>query len=335
MSHTLTSQTVPAQAMVYQIRIEGHLRPQWTDWFEGMSITLEEDGNTLLTGPVADQSALHGLLRKVRDLGMPLLSFNLIQQRNLYMKTNRNTGKTDRSVDVSQRTAALVAGFGLLVMFFAAIFANFFVIEGLIVPGDAEITTNNILANLPLFRFGIVSFLIVLICDVLVAWALYIFLKPAHKSLSVLAAWFRLLYTALFGAALFGLVIVLRLVSSADLLAAFEPGQLHAQVALFLNAFDYGWLFALVFFGVHLLVLGYLVFKSGYAPKIIGILLMIAGLGYLADSFAQFTLSNYADYESMFLLIVALPGTISELSLCFWLLFKGGKNQQPALTETN
>ena len=62
------------QPMVYQIRIKGHLGPQWTDWFEGMTITLEENGDTLLTGPVVDQAALHGLLRKVRDLGMPLIS---------------------------------------------------------------------------------------------------------------------------------------------------------------------------------------------------------------------------------------------------------------------
>lgn len=65
--------------MVYQIRLKGHLGPQWTDWFEGLTITLEEDGNTLLTGPVIDQSALHGLLKKVRDLGMPLVSVNRVQ----------------------------------------------------------------------------------------------------------------------------------------------------------------------------------------------------------------------------------------------------------------
>jgi len=67
------------QPMVYQIRIKGHLSPQWTGWFEGLIITLEEDGDTLLTGPVMDQAALHGLLKKVRDLGMPLLSVNPIE----------------------------------------------------------------------------------------------------------------------------------------------------------------------------------------------------------------------------------------------------------------
>jgi hypothetical protein len=74
MSNEINPIIDPHQPMVYQIRIKGHLGHQWTDWFEGLSITQEEDGDTLLTGPVIDQAALHGLLKKVRDLGMPLLS---------------------------------------------------------------------------------------------------------------------------------------------------------------------------------------------------------------------------------------------------------------------
>jgi len=76
MSDKLNPKLTPSQPMVYQIRLKGHLDDQWTDWFEGLTITLEEDGTTLLSGPVADQAALHGLLKKVRDLGMPLVSVN-------------------------------------------------------------------------------------------------------------------------------------------------------------------------------------------------------------------------------------------------------------------
>jgi len=79
MSNKLDPKTNPSQPMVYQIRIKGHLGHQWTDWFEGLTITLEEDGETLLTGPVVDDAALHGLLKKVRDLGMPLLSVNRVE----------------------------------------------------------------------------------------------------------------------------------------------------------------------------------------------------------------------------------------------------------------
>jgi len=79
MSNKHISKMDPSQPIVYQIRIEGHLDRQWTDWFDGMTITLEDNGDTLITGPVVDQAALHGLLKKVRDLGMPLLSINFVK----------------------------------------------------------------------------------------------------------------------------------------------------------------------------------------------------------------------------------------------------------------
>ena len=74
MSHSTAPTTDPGQPAIYQIRLKGHLGSQWTDWFDGLTIALEEDGDTVLTGPVADQAALHGLLKKVRDLGIPLIS---------------------------------------------------------------------------------------------------------------------------------------------------------------------------------------------------------------------------------------------------------------------
>ena len=79
MSNKLNRKTDSSQAMVYQIRLQGHLGRQWTEWFGGLAIRLTENGDTLLTGPVVDQAALHGLLRKVRDLGMPLLSVNRVE----------------------------------------------------------------------------------------------------------------------------------------------------------------------------------------------------------------------------------------------------------------
>jgi hypothetical protein len=79
MSNELEPKPTPSQTVIYQIRLKGYLDSQWTDWFEGLSITLDEDGDTLLTGPVVDQAALHGLLKKVRDLGMPLVSVSPVE----------------------------------------------------------------------------------------------------------------------------------------------------------------------------------------------------------------------------------------------------------------
>jgi hypothetical protein len=78
-SNELNIKTDPGRLMFYQIRIKGHLSPQWTDWFECLTITLEDNGETLLTGPVVDQAALYGLLKKVRDLGLPLISVNPVK----------------------------------------------------------------------------------------------------------------------------------------------------------------------------------------------------------------------------------------------------------------
>jgi hypothetical protein len=80
MSDALDTRTDPSQPTVYQIRVKGHLGSQWTDWFGGLTITLEDNGETLITGPVVDQAALHGLLKKVRDLGMPLISVVIVVQ---------------------------------------------------------------------------------------------------------------------------------------------------------------------------------------------------------------------------------------------------------------
>ena len=234
----------------------------------------------------------------------------------------------NRIVDLSQPQAARVAGFGILIIALLALFANFFVLERLIVPEDAASTAEKIMVSEGLFRAGIASLAIVVVLDVVVALALYVFLRPVNASLALLAAWFRVAFATIFGIALLGLVLGVELLGDAAYLTAFGPDQLHAQVMVFLDAFSYGWLIGLVFFAFHFLAIGYLILKSDYVPRILGALLILASLGYLIDSFANFLLSNYADYETVFLVIVAVPAIIAELSLAFWLLLRGA-NVQP------
>jgi len=232
---------------------------------------------------------------------------------------------TDRIADTSLRKAAIVAGIAILIMAVAAVVANDVTIERLIVPGDAAATTKNIQSSEMLFRIGMFSWLAILICDLLAAWGLYVFLKPVNTGLSLLMAWFRLVYVAILGAALVNFVIVLLLVGGDGYLAAVGIEQLQVQVVLFLNAFDDTWSLGLEVFGIHIFLLGYLAFKSGYIPKIFGILLFIAFVGYFITSSANLLLPVYEEYEGIVGLVFLIPMVIGEVGLAVWLLWKGVK----------
>jgi Domain of unknown function (DUF4386) len=229
---------------------------------------------------------------------------------------------------VSERQAARIAGYGYLAISALSIFANFFVRVRLIEPDDAAATASNIMDSETLFRVGLVSFLIVFMLDVVVAWALYLFFKPVNTDVSLLTAWFRLTYAILLGAALVFFFLVLELLSGADHLQAFETGQLDAQVTLYLDAFNHLWLIGLVCFGIHLALLGYLILESGHIPRALGILLVLAGAAYVINSLADALLSNYDDYEAVFVTIVAVPSVIGELAFAIWLLLRGGKERE-------
>jgi hypothetical protein len=229
------------------------------------------------------------------------------------------------------KKTARLAGAGYLVIFITGFFANFFVLEGLVVEGNAQATSENILANLMQFRWGIFAFLIMVVIDVLMAGPLYILLKSVNKNLSLLSAWLRLVNGTIFGVALYSLFGILHLLSGAEYLSALEPAEIHARVMLHLEAFNFIWLIGLVFFGLHLFLMGILILKSDYIPKIIGGLLQLAAVGYLTDSFAQFLLPDYKSVQHVFELVVLIPGVIGELSFTVWLLIKGVKTKNTTI----
>jgi hypothetical protein len=218
------------------------------------------------------------------------------------------------------RQAALIAGFGYLLMPVA--YAEFSILPKLVIPGDIEQTAQNIVVHGRLFVAAILCYLITLMLDVVIAWALYVLLVPVNRAVSLLTAWFRLMYTAVALFGLLNLVTVFRLLHTPDYLTAFGLGPLHAQAKLLLNSFRYDWSMSLVIFGIHLGLLGCLIYRSGYIPRIIGILLAINGLGWVIDSLRPYLYPN----AHLGFIFVTFFG---ELIFMLWLLIRGWKIQEP------
>ncbi len=224
------------------------------------------------------------------------------------------------SEGLTLRQAALIAGFGYLLM--PVTFAEFYINPKLLIPGNIEQTVQNIVAHGRLFTAAILCYLVTLILDVVISWALYILLTPVNRSVSLLTAWFRLEYTVIALFSLLNLTTVYRFLHTPDYLAAFGSGPLHAQVMLLLNSYRYDWSMSLIIFGIHLGLLGYLIYQSGYIPKMIGILLVIDGLGWVITPLKPYLYPN-AHLGFFF------PMNFAELILPLWLLIRGWKIQEP------
>ena len=231
-----------------------------------------------------------------------------------------NATPANRVEGLTLRQAALVAGFAYLLS--PVTTAEFSIYPKLIIPGNIEQTFQNIAVHRVLFATAILCYVITFIEDVVIAWALYILLVPVHRSLSLLTAWFRLLYTAIAIFAVLNLVTVYRLVNTPDYLTFFEPVALRAQVKLLLNSFRYDWSISLAIFGIHLVLLGYLIYRSTYIPRILGIVLIIDGLGWVIDSLQPYF---YPNAHLGFLFVTFL----GELWFMLWLLIRGWKIQEP------
>ena len=222
--------------------------------------------------------------------------------------------------ETSPLVYARVAGFLLLFVAIIAPFSQLYVPSTLIVPGDATATANNIGASGWVFHLGIVSDSLVFLIEIVLCVLLYVLLRPVSRTLSLVAAFARLAMTVVMGINLLPYFIALLLVSGAGYLTVFEPDQLAAVALVFLNAHGYGIFIWQLFFGFHLAVLGYLIFKSGYFPKILGVLMVFAAFGYLIDAYGNILLPNYAE---TFGLIAGVGALIGELPFFLWLAIKG------------
>ena len=204
---------------------------------------------------------------------------------------------------MKSRNVSLLAGVSYLIIFFAAIFANFFVLES-ILQAPVETMQQNSLT----VRFGIVAFLVTVLFDVVIAWALFELFK--NHPLTRLSSYFRLMHAAIMGVAIFALPLALSKNTAEEILYQAE-------------IFNTIWLIGLFFFGMHLILLS----KITKRPFVISIFLMIAGAMYMIDTLTHFLLEDYASYAKIMLTLVAIPSILGEMAFAIWLLAKGGKNE--------
>ncbi len=216
-----------------------------------------------------------------------------------------------------------ITGAAIVIMAIVAIIVEFGIRATLIIPGDASKTASNILANEGLFRFSIYAYLLLLVLDVLASIGFYVVLKPVDKNIALFAAFMRLAYTVVRAVSQVSMFIGLILLG--------KPNQ-ESLAMVFFDADPYAFSISLVFFfSIHLFLLGYLVMKSGYIPKIFGILLYLASLAYLLDNSLKILLVNYADYEAIILAIIFLPALLGELAFSLWLLLRAKKDSIPEI----
>jgi hypothetical protein len=233
--------------------------------------------------------------------------------------------------DISPKKIAKIAGLFYLINIITGLFTEIFVRSNIIVWENATATAQNIIASQLLFRAGIISDLLMTASFLLMGLTFYILLKQVNENVALAMLLFNIIGVAILALNLLNQFAPIILLSGADFLKVFSVDQLNALVMLFLNLHKYGYIIAGISWSAYLLPLGYLVYKSGYFPKFLGILLMIAPLYGLSDLFIQIMFPKYLVITYPFVAIAI----VAEFSFAFWLLFKKLRDQQLTLTETD
>ena len=227
---------------------------------------------------------------------------------------------TDRMSNITPHALARIAGLIYLIVAITGGFAQI-VRTQMMVAGDAAATAENVLDAEGLFRLGFSSDLVAFSAEVVLAVVVFTLFRPVSTPLALLAALFRMGQAAVLLINMLMQFFVILLLHGDSSLAAFDTAQVNALAQLFLEAHSYGYFIGLVFFGLHNVVLGYLVITSGYFPKALGYLLMlVVSGGYLIDSFGHFFV---ADYPGILSAIAITPAALVEFAFIGWLLVKG------------
>ena len=222
----------------------------------------------------------------------------------------------------SKKKNARIAGLLYLLIAISGGFSIGYLPTIILASGDASTTAQNIINNQGLFQLGFVADIIVFLLEIVLTVMLYRLFKPINQFLSMIAAYSRLAMSVVMGLNLLNYIIPMLLLSGSDYLNVFETNQLQSLALLFLNVHQYVVYIWGLFFAVHLLFLGYLLFKSNFFPKIIGILMMLGSLGYFGESLKELTFSDN-EIISLLITLFLIISVVGELSFTFWLLIKG------------
>ncbi len=223
---------------------------------------------------------------------------------------------------MSLKKSAIIAGIAYLIAIFVTLYSW---INPLIILGDEVNTFINITSNQFLFRLAIVCWLIVIVADTVAGWALYHFFYQTNQAVSLLAWIFRLVFAPIMAMAVFQWVHALQLIGNTSHSTGEMINALQNDAMFYFVGYEYAVNIAFMIFGLHVVVIGYLSYTSGHVPRLLGVFLMIAGVGYQIDCFASFLSPAYANYEHGFLITIAIPAFCSEFILTLWLLIKGSR----------
>lgn len=229
-------------------------------------------------------------------------------------------GDADRRPPGSRFATARTAGVLYVIIIVCGLFAELGVRSRLIEADDPATTAQNIIDAPVLFRAGLAADIVMFLADVAIAVVLYQLLRPLGRTLSLLAAAFRMTQTAVIGLNLLSMFQAVRILDDADHLGAFDDDQSASLALLHLEAHEYGYILGLAFFGASTLTVAYLALTSGQMPRPLGVLLGLAGTGYLVDTFSHFLVAGYDGSASP---IILAPALIAEVWFALWLLTKG------------
>ena len=214
-------------------------------------------------------------------------------------------------ISLTNRNTALITGFSIILMALAAGYSVGNVFGSLMVADNENLTTENIINNMSFFKTGIIGWVVIFICDLVVSIGIYLLFKEKNNKLALYTACLRFLYTIILGIAISRLIII----------AITYENLIHN-----INLFNHIWSFGLTIFGLHLICLSYLFYNKSVWNKLISLLLILAGIGYLVTYIGELVLPNFGNYKQTIEMIFMAPMILGEIGFAIYLLIKGGKS---------